>query len=163
MREAVKEYTQSSVSPGNCWQTAVACILEIDPAELPDQVAIETTTPGLFMNAINAYLEQHHGLMYSEVYDYQFGALLVRDPGWHLLDGPTVRTPTNGSEHVIVGRNGEPVWDPHPSRAGLTTVKRWGILAPLLDRLREEREKLRTGENAARWQSLFCACPRCRP
>lgn len=37
----------------------------------------------------------------------------------HLSQGLTVR----GSEHVVVSFAGRTIWDPHPSRAGLTEVR----------------------------------------
>lgn len=153
----MREWTQTNVDPGNCWQTAVACILDLDPAELPDQVAIEAAKKS-YSNALNAFLERHHGLMYSEVYDYQIGALAVRDPGWHMLVGPTVRTASNGGRnHVVVARHGVMVWDPHPSRAGLIEVERWGILASLPARILQFRDERRAQGDT----EMTCACPKC--
>jgi len=156
----MREFTQTNLDPGNCWQTAIACILEVEPSLLPDQVALEAANKQ-YNNALNAYLEHHHGLMYSELEDYQFGGILVREPGFHLLFGPTVRTTAERNiHHVVVARHGEMVWDTHPSRAGLTVVKRWGILAPLPDRVRWWRKEMLAG--GGQWD-FKCVCPTCKP
>lgn len=156
----MKEFTQTNTDPGNCWQTALACILEVEPDLLPDQVALEKAKKD-YRNALNAYLEHHHNLVYAELEDYQFAGIMPREPGWHLLGGPTVRTePIRSVHHVVVGRYGEMVWDPHPSRAGLVSVKRWGTLGPLPDRLRAWRREMMA--KGGQWD-FDCVCPVCKP
>lgn len=152
----MREYTQTDTTHGNCWQTAIACVLEVDPAELPCQVSIEVGKRS-YNNALLWYLEKHHGLMYSELQDYQFPALDVRQPGWHVALGPTVRTAVHGKHHAVVAHRGTPVWDPHPTRAGLLEVQRWGILAPLPGRIAAEREA-RRAKYPGEWG---CECPAC--
>lgn len=101
----MKEFTQTN--------------LDVDPEVLPSQAVLEAAEKG-YHNALNAYLEHHHGLVYAELEDYAFSSVDVRDPGFHLLIGPTVRTtPERRIHHCVVGRYGEAVWDPHPTRAGL--------------------------------------------
>jgi hypothetical protein len=134
--------------------------LEVEPSTLPDQVAVESVKRS-YSNVLNSYLEKHHGLMYSELQEFQILGVQVRDPGWGVLLGPTVRSATNGGRsHAIVGRYGEPVWDPHPSRAGLLKVERWGLLVPLLDSIKAFRESRRQ-EVPQEWPDLFCSCPKC--
>jgi hypothetical protein len=150
----VLELTQSNVDPGNCWQTAVACLLEVPASDLPDQVAVESAGDR-YWNVLAAYLERHHGLMYTEVPEYQFSALCP--VAHHVLIGPTVRTTEAWPvHHVVVGFQGEVVWDPHPTRAGLLHVEKWGVLTPLTDVLREQRARMRSSGNLA-----CCACPTC--
>jgi hypothetical protein len=156
----MKEYTQTNLEPGNCWQTAVACVLDVNPDELPDQVEFDTSGKS-YMNALNAYLEAHHGLIYSEIEDFVTVGLLPREPGWHVLIGPTVRTkPPKEIHHCIVGHYGVPIWDPHPSRAGLLIVRRWGIIAPLHDRIRTWRKEMM--EKGSDWE-FACVCRKCKP
>ena len=45
--------------------------------------------------------------------------------------GETVRTPVNDAWHAIVGHSGEPYWDVSPTRAGLSKVIKYGVLAPV--------------------------------
>jgi hypothetical protein len=122
-------HTQTTFgTQGNCWQYAVASLLDVDPLTLPDQSKCDVPdAEGLrqqpyFQNLLGAYLKKHHGLAYVEVHYEGFASLVtVREPGWHFLTGTTVRTGTPGAakRHVVVARYGEMVWDPHPSRAGL--------------------------------------------
>lgn len=157
-------YTQT---PNSCWQTVVACILDIEPALLPCQVSLEglaeatteykgvslngrTLSAKSYNNMLNAYLAKHHGMVYFEMYPWQFGGLKVTAfDGYHGLIGPTVRTQENGSHHVVVAKDGVAVWDPHPSRSGLTKVERWGIVAPTED------------EHMGWRKEMMCLCPAC--
>lgn len=62
----LRTQTQSDILHGNCWQTALACILLVPASELPSQVAIEIDKQ-YYLNAMNAYLDRHHDMMYCEV------------------------------------------------------------------------------------------------
>lgn len=154
----VLQRTQTSLHPeGNCWQTCVACILGVEPEELPDQAALERVPPGEtygkgYGNALGAYLRDHHGLFYIQQDPHEVLPFArLREPGYHMLVGPTPRTPETGAFHVVVGRHGEIVWDPHPSHAGLTDVTGWGFLVPFPEKW------------AKAWFRIPCVCPRCAP
>ena len=157
------ELTQSSLAPGNCVQTCVACVLELDPGVLPDQTTYDrfhtredgtrVRTGGSYHNAINAYLRTHHGLCYfnpSAPVSALSALFEIRAPGWHFMSGKTVRTATSGVQHLVVGRYGEMVWDPHPSRAGLIGDIAWVFLAPY------PKEWVRTWD-----PEDACECPAC--
>lgn len=156
----MKEFTQTTTGPvGNCWQTAVACLLEIEPASLPDQAThdlqlVDGNWIGKgYNNFLQEYLRKHHGLAYVEMHmpASALAMVAIRDPGWHLMTGETVRTPINKSRHVVVGRYGQIVWDPHPSRAGLTGDDiRYALLAPW------------PKEWSGPWrEGISCVCPAC--
>lgn len=147
-KEGYQRQTQTRLAPGgNCWQTATACVLGVDAARLPDQSALgawyaeqkkrwrEWPDPlgwCSYGNLLNVYLWKHHHAVYHTILAKHSGGIrAIAFGGLHLLEGATVRTPDSGLDHVIVGRNGQPVWDPHPSRDGLTVVKRWGLISPL--------------------------------
>lgn len=159
-------FTQSSVNPGNCWQTALACILGVQPELLPPQEELEALETdvleghGHYGNVINGYLHKHHNLSYVTIQGYQTPAIRALKNYWHVITGPTVRTADNGRYHSMVGCNGMPVWDPHPSRAGLLMdeVNRlsWGVLAPPRT---FDAEKLRTNRGYRLVYS--CLCPAC--
>jgi hypothetical protein len=164
------QYTQSDLEQGNCWQTAVACILEVVPKSLPPQVYWEQQTNALngwanYLNVLNGYLGIHHGLVYSEVYDYAFRVLQVKEPGYHLLIGPTVRSAEQEEKgalhtvHTVVGLYGELIWDPYPSRAGLTYVKQWGVLSPIPDRMLKQRNELSSRDADYKRVMQDCLCP----
>lgn len=158
----MKRYTQTDTEHGNCWQTAVACVLEVEPGMLPSQVAIEGAKQS-YWNALNSYLIQHHGLFYSELFDYQLAGLQTA-PDWfgghHVLCGPTVRTPVNGRNHVVVARFGEAVWDPHPSGAGLTEVHKWGVLGRVQPHQLDRRAVMNDREDPD--PTMRCLCELCQ-
>jgi len=153
-------YTQTNLDPGNCWQTAIASILEVPVETLPDQSVCDiwekpnpndyTTWKRLdpcYNGELRSYLYTHHKLAYLVLSPYIQTVLQVKPPGIHLMSGETVRTPYNRTNHIVIANNGEMVWDPHPSRAGLTKVVSWGMLMPYPD-----------DWEVARMQ---CHCPAC--
>lgn len=159
----MKEFTQTSLAPrGNCWQTAVACILEVEPSKLPDQatndsVLVDGSWQGKsYNNAIQAYLRTHHDMAYLELHgnDELMECVQIRDDRYHLMTGETIRSEENaGMRHVVVGRRGVVVWDPHPSRAGLTDGIRWAFLTAFPKEWdRADSERLNP-----------CVCPACQP
>ena len=162
----MKFFTQSNLDPGNCWQTAIACILGVNPEELPPQHEIQGWPNealdgwGGYSNVLNGYLAKHHGLMYGEVYAHHFTMVRPAYPE-HILCGPTVRTPESKRNHCVVAVNGTAVWDTHPSRAGLTEVETWGLLGPLGPKPRASME--RTGMRGERGHYLVfnCLCGTC--
>jgi hypothetical protein len=162
----MKPWTQSDTEHGNCWQTAVACILEVEAVRLPSQVLVESVGSS-YWNAINSYLIDHHGLFYSELFDYQFAGVRIHHAwygGYHLLIGPTIRTPVSGRNHVTVGRLGRVAWDPHPSRAGLTQVEKWGILGKANPVTQvEKRQWFRRPGQTHPDPTMWCLCPTCCP
>jgi hypothetical protein len=156
----MRELTQTSLHPhGNCWQTCVACILDLDPEVMPPQSEYDWRRPGpdgkieygpQYMLPLQAYLRKHHGLGYLEMHSPPelFPMLRVADPGWHLMTGRTVRSDQqNGDRHVVVGRYGQVVWDPHPSRAGLLEEIRWALLVPFP----QSWEPMFTNECVCQW------------
>lgn len=188
------ELTQTHLTPyGNCWQTAIACLLGLPAEALPDQHVIErdAADPGAanyaghfsYANALNAYLTKHHGLGYIQEPAWRVGAFTLREPGFHLLIGPTVRTREDGDGprilHCIVGKHGRHRWDPHPSHAGLTRVISWGWLVDVtkitdsdndrgygwhwLGEGAQKRDRLNWGKRAdsAPSVSTLCCCPAC--
>jgi len=178
----MKQLTQTNLDPGNCWQTCIAMLLDVDPESMPPQEKFierrdyKARKPYFghisYSNALNAYLMKHHGLVYFEIDAWKMAAL-PPVKGLHILSGETVRTPDNKSDHVVMGEDGEMVWDPHPSRAGLTKIKFFEFLAapnesirkywlqegPALDRQKLERERLNPKEPA--FITHLCCCPRC--
>lgn len=178
MRELTQTVTASAANgwAGNCWQTCIACLLDIDPEEMPPQAEYDLYTtnddgtrgpsvkegPGArsYHGALRAYLREHHDLAYCEVhlFDEAYAALLVnpayRD-GYHMMTGRTVRSDSMGGlRHVVVGRNGSMVWDPHPSRVGLLEEIRWAFLVPYPKWWRES--DARPGSKVDP-----CVCPKC--
>ena len=115
-------YTQTSVGlEGNCLQTSIECILEVPQGTLPGQ---RDYPLGRYQEPLNGFLASL-GLRYFET-----------PPGWpargwHVVTGTSPRTRKLGTLHSVVGCNGKPVWDPHPSRQGLLRMTSWGVLVRL--------------------------------
>ena len=174
MRELTQTVTVSAENgfAGNCWQTCVACLLDIDPETMPPQAEYDLYTCNedgsrdlsvkegkgskSYTNPLQAYLREHHGLAYMEVHlpdeALAVGGPILFNPeysgGYHMLTGRTVRSAATGTRHVVVAHHGRTIWDPHPSRAGLLDEIRWAFLIPY----------------PRAWRSFYdspCVCPTC--
>lgn len=159
----MKEFTQTCLYPrGNCWQTAVACILEVDPEELPSQYdsyyenkwdsAGSIVLRMNYNNPLQYYLKKHHGLAYVEFHypEEAFSQLTIS--GLHLMSGTTIRSAAqDGSRHVVVGKDGKVFWDPHPSRSGLLDDIRFAVLCQF--------PKTWSGSS---WDEDKCICSKCK-
>ncbi len=142
-----RRLTQTDTEQGNCWQTAIACILDVDPSAMPDQVAIEQgSEKSSYYGPLQAYLRVHHGMAFINLHGPQLQA--VRVEGLHVICGSTVRTATSGKKHCVVGLDGKEHWDPHPSRSGLTTHESWNVLVPF-------------PEEWTSHSNIPCICPSC--
>lgn len=91
---------------GNCLQAAVASTLDLPLDEVPHFAEVED-----WWGALVDFLSAH-------------GVNVYRQPA---SDGPPVLglafgQSLRGVMHAVVCRDGEVVWDPHPSRDGLTSV-----------------------------------------
>lgn len=139
----------------NCWQTCVAMLLGCAPEALPDQTHYASSRQ-LYADALRAFLRKHRELTYVEVEPTQFE--LVRQDAFHIMIGETVRTTLDYDVwHAVVGFAGEPRWDVHPSRAGLTKVLKWGLITPVPEVWRAEWERRERAGDA----SVRCPCADC--
>src|SRR5208282_4285330 len=102
-------YTQTGL---NCWKTSVACVLEIPPSELPEQIGPS------YDIILNKWLYKK-GLQFVR-YPYFPKMNLYGMPRYCFLSGKSVRSVGEYSNrtHMIVGYDGKPIWDPHPTRIG---------------------------------------------
>ena len=104
--------TNTSKVDGNCWQTCLASVLDLEAEQVPHFVGWEV----------------HHDLDYwreSFLWRWYRGYEMYyhdrhRYHGeYYMAVGKTVRDTT----HVCVYRNGQLAHDPHPSGVGLTEVE----------------------------------------
>ena len=104
---------------GDCFRTAIACILETPPAEVPHFVESETW----FMDCQKWLRNRGYCLVYEANPTY------AEYWGYHLISGDGPR----GMRHTVVGCGGEEVWDPHPSGDGLKPGgdRVYSLLAPI--------------------------------
>lgn len=104
---------------GDCLMTAVACVLEIDPGELPElSVGRAAQWYSILHDALGA-----RGYRFVE---------LRNDPpvcpaGYAIAIGPSART---GGNHACVALDGDVVHDPHPSDEGLARIDDWIMFVP---------------------------------
>lgn len=120
--------------PGNCLQAAIASLLGLPLNAVPHFVTFTW-----WVGAIELWA-RGRGL--------HFRAAKVADAGEiplfrHILSGQTER----GISHVVIAEEGWVVWDPHPSRAGLTSVDTAWWFEPLDDYPDEAKKCCLCGQN----------------
>lgn len=102
---------------GDCQRAVIASLLDLPASEVPHFCAIAKDEPTAFWTLLQSFLRSK-GFVYLRV-PARSGAAFFGDEGnvFHEISGPSPRG--NGVFHAVVGCNGEIVFDPHPSRAGL--------------------------------------------
>lgn len=111
---------------GDCWRTAIACLLDLDdPEEVPHFIAIDMArgdgdSTAWWTDTV-AFVEEH--LAPGDTFhllEPTFPVYEIPELGWgHVIaTGPSPRGPWKHSV-LVDAITGELVWDPHPSRAGL--------------------------------------------
>lgn len=121
-RPALREVTQQYLAddptgvPGDCVRAAVASLLDREPHQVPHFIA------GDFDGRVWWYALK--GWAATNGWAVTRRGLLPRQenvplPTFGLACGPSER----GHSHAVVAVDGEIVWDPHPSRAGILRVK----------------------------------------
>lgn len=109
-------YDAEKGTRGNCQQAATASLLGLGLDEVPNFMEAEAGFWPSFWRFV-----QERGLGVIEL----SGA---RSFDCHYLAyGPSPR----GVSHAVIYKSGELVWDPHPSRAGLLSVKTVCLLVPV--------------------------------
>lgn len=102
------EVTQTILHPdpqgriGNCLQAAVASLLDLHLDDVPHFAEHDD-----WMQRMVAWAKARGWTVYD------------RQPNVSVAMGVAYGPSERGVTHAVVVRNGEPVWDPHPSRAGL--------------------------------------------
>ena len=102
---------------GDCQRAVIASLLELPIEDVPHFLQEVNGDPSDYWDAIQAFLSLR-GLALMHV-PSRSGATFFGDgvDVYHEISGPSPRG--NGVMHAVVGRNGEIVHDPHPSKAGL--------------------------------------------
>lgn len=103
---------------GNCLQAAVATLLGLPLDDVPHFVE----SPGDWVQDMVTFAREH---------GYRLEWRTKDEPiTFGLLFGPTVRSAD--LHHAVAVINGE-VWDPHPSRAGLTATTTYIRFVPIVE------------------------------
>lgn len=102
---------------GDCQRAVIASLLELPISEVPHFLQLANGDPSVYWEGLQAFCRSR-GYAYMTV-PARSGALFCGDDGpiYHEISGPSPRG--NGVFHAVVGCNGDVVFDPHPSRAGL--------------------------------------------
>lgn len=110
---------------GNCLSAVLASLLHLPIEQIPS-----FTAPGpQWQRDLNRWLRQF-GLAYVQVSAFDAWAADTGIEGcWHEIGGTTPRFAD--VEHAMVGTDGRPVFDPHPSDAGVEAITAHGIFIAL--------------------------------
>jgi hypothetical protein len=106
---------------GDCHRTAIACLLDLEPQDVPHFLHDD---PGaeVFNRRVQEWLEARGWCEASISFVGEAGLQSVLDylkataPGVYFLLGGQSRT---GCNHTVIGCNGEIVWDPSITDAGI--------------------------------------------
>jgi len=111
------DQTRFGKPDGNCFIAAMASILEVNLADIPDVYCDEDRWPDCAERLLE-WLDKHDlDFMYLDIKDFPKDFYWPK--GYHLMGGPGPR----GPGHMVVGLDGVMVHDPHPSREGILSVE----------------------------------------
>lgn len=117
----MKPVEQTILTPplGNCFAACIASILEVPIEDVPwprrDETKDADTWCG-YMNRVNDFLEQFNVYVVDMALETQLqneDRIPWRPRGYVILNAKSQR---GDSLHSVVMKDGEVVWDPHPSR-----------------------------------------------
>lgn len=101
---------------GDCMRACVASLLNMNIALVPHFLRDADGKSVEFWEGIYDFLDSRGYEMIPSIVAYRPKMTADLD-GYHIVSGPSPRG--NGLYHAVVGRHGDVVFDPHPSRAGL--------------------------------------------
>lgn len=102
---------------GDCQRAVIASLLELPITEVPHFLQQAKGDAAGFWEGLQSFCRSK-GFAYLTVPARSGAAFFGADDGvYHEISGPSPRG--NGVTHAVVGRDGQVVFDPHPSRAGL--------------------------------------------
>lgn len=129
MREVTQVYVQGPSRtdghtddgiPGDCWRSALASLLDLEPEEVPHFALYRSWWPETRRWLQGRGLD----LVYIEAGEQRLELVEADLPV--MVGG---RSPRGDFGHAVVGTvGGQLVWDPHPSRAGIRSFDEFFIL-----------------------------------
>ena len=119
-------FNASDEEKGNCFQAALASILELPLEVCPHSWDYPGDT---WYEETNKWLKQY-GLVMTGYDVTDNNHLLLPPLGYHLIDVKST-TLHNGELHVVVGHNGEVVHDPNPNAQSVGEKKTFWLFAEL--------------------------------
>lgn len=131
-QDKLKDWTKSNKeSHGNCWQYAIAAVLQLPPSEVPDFLgeALESESD---MDGITQKWLNERGFVLANTSSriwFPHSEDMPKIP-W-LACGPSPRSKALHQHHVVVMIGNEMVYDPHPDGTGLTAIMDNYIIFPI--------------------------------
>ncbi|MDF2508460.1 MAG: hypothetical protein K0Q52_2319 [Microbacterium sp.] len=110
--------------PGDCWRTALACLLEVPRDEVPHFIHAHNNEPGEWWLSSVAWVEHQRPGYTLAAWDprwpiIQWDGIEPEDaPQWAILTG---KSPRGDWQHCVIAsaRTGQILHDPHPAGGGL--------------------------------------------
>jgi hypothetical protein len=119
---------------GDCWPCCIAAVLRVPREDVPHFLAEDPT--GVAMDCdTQGWLYRKHSCLLVHV-----SGQSLEFPRWSnqnipvlpvITCGPSPRSQKLGAHHAVVYVGHEMVYDPHPSRAGLTYIADQYIIVPV--------------------------------
>ena len=104
---------------GDCFRTCIACLLNVEPIDVPHVYENPLTTGKEGEILMNNYLKQFDiyfiHLPISGDYKAVTNWMKSYNPNYYLLSGESSR----GNTHVVIMQEDKMIHDPHPSNDGL--------------------------------------------
>lgn len=100
---------------GDCWRTAIGCLLDLSPSSIPDFVGTSVEDDGWFERTNNWLIENHNLVLFSVYYDAGWSVDDVLEfMEQHNPDTPYILGGMSPAdvEHVVIGRGGKLIHDP---------------------------------------------------
>lgn len=107
---------------GNCWQTAIASVLDLPLDAVPHFVDVDERfgTENWFFYTYN--------WLHARGWHIERIATHIYTNEYYLVSGPS---PRGNFWHVVIYRNGKMVHDPHPDGTGILSEECFDVIRPL--------------------------------
>lgn len=120
---------------GDCWRTAIACLLEVPRDDVPHWMEIYKDQP-------DSVQWWHDTVAFVEAARPGWTLTLVRPPAWPIYSHPLIspphvvlvgKSPRGDWLHAVIADTitGDLVWDPHPAGGGVLTHAQAAVLTRL--------------------------------
>ena len=117
MRKLTQTKIHAKTINGNCFPTAIACILDLDdPNEVFQTQDFDESDSRLALGGLLKWLAKR-GYIFYNIENHS----MARKDEYYLVTGESPRD--SSIWHVVIYQNGEMVWDPHPDRTGIVNEK----------------------------------------
>lgn len=108
---------------GDCFRACLASLLELPISEVP-HIMHDNPPVEVYRQRTNSFLAEHDLFLFTvgglwDFEEWRSTNCIIRDV-YHIISDRSPRFPD--AFHAVIGKNGEVVHDPHPTKLGLPTV-----------------------------------------